>query len=130
MTHHWSLGHHIPKPFRRYLYGDREKWGLTADAGDAEWLRWQELFVEYYDATQKDGLPAYINDLGYAVLKDIDLTDKTVLEIGPGDIGHTKFWRGKPKNFIALDTRQDFLDRTSTRLKSQNVPCQAILCED
>jgi len=130
MAQYWSVGHRIPKTLRRYLYGDRERWGLTADAADAEWQRWQGLFVEYYDATQKDGLPAYINDLGYAVLERLDLTDKVVLEIGPGDIGHTKFWRGKPKRFIALDTRQDFLDRTIARLEAEGVSCEAILVEE
>ena len=48
-------------------------------------------YTEFYQANQRQGIGTRINDAGYTVMSNIDLTGKRILEIGAGDIRHIKY---------------------------------------
>ncbi len=90
-----TIRNFIPRFLRNPLWGDRERWGLTVKADDPHWQEWQKTYSRFYIANQREGIGTRINDAGYRVMADIDLTGKTVLEIGAGDIRHLGFWSGQ-----------------------------------
>ena len=54
--------------------------------------------------------------MGYKILKNIDFSNKFILELGPGNLPHRKFWLNKPKKFYAIDTNEEFLSLTKKLL--------------
>jgi SAM-dependent methyltransferase len=100
----------LPEKITIKLFGDRKKYGLIPHKDDLDWILWEKEYLNFYDTTQKKGLGSFVNDSGYKVLKEIDLTGLTVCEIGPGSLPHRKNWLGTPKKYIGVDINQDFLD--------------------
>lgn len=82
--------------------------------------------VDCYQATQREGVGVMINDAGYKIMSRIDLSGKTVLEIGPGDIRHIQFWRENPAKYILADVRQTMLDKAIDRLLARDISIQSL----
>ena len=69
------------------LFGDRERWGLVPREDDPCWREWTDkVYSAFYYANQKNGVGNYVNNAGYMILKEVDLSGMRVLEIGPGEI--------------------------------------------
>lgn len=105
----------LPDRLAIRLFGDRKRHGVVPDTKDPDWKSWQEQYLIFYNSTQKAGIGSRVNDAGYAVLNDIDLTGLHVGEIGPGSLPHRAFWKGLPGKFTAVDIYQQFLDKSKEK---------------
>jgi len=119
----------VPRFLRNPLWGDRERWGVTVDADDPDWLEWERTKASCYVATQREGIGTRINDAGYHVLADIDLTGKTVLEIGAGDIRHLRHWAGRPAKYLLADISPDMMKFAMERLEAQGVSHETLMLQ-
>ena len=111
----------LPGFVRKPLWGDRQRWGLSPQPDDPCWKEWEETYVDFYEANQRDGIGVTVNDSGYAVIQKIDVAGKTVLEIGPGDIRHQKYWDGSPAVYWLADIGSSMLQLARDRLTELNV---------
>jgi SAM-dependent methyltransferase len=121
----------LPRFIRNTLWGDREQWGLAVDGNDPQWHKWQETYGEFYLANQREGIGTVINDAGYSVMTDINLTRKTVLEIGAGDIRHLKYWadRTRPDKYLLADISIDMMRLSTERLKAKGISYETLMLQ-
>ena len=117
----------LPHGIRAPLWGDRERWGLVVDDQDPCWHEWQRTYLDFYAANQREGVGTRVNDAGYRVMAKIDLGGKRVLEIGPGDIRHIAFWRGRPDQYFLADIQTAMLNKAEDKLAAAQVPCRSML---
>ena len=96
----------IPNFLSKKLWGNRERYGFNPVMQDPEWIEWQQIQLEFYKLNQRKGIGSVVNDSGYSVMAEIDLKDKCILEFGPGDVRHNKFWNSKPAKYIIADVHQ------------------------
>jgi SAM-dependent methyltransferase len=117
----------LPRAVRAPLWGDRERWGLTVREDDACWKQWQQSCMDFYVANQRGGVGMAVNRGGYRVMSQIDLSGQRVLEVGPGDICHVEFWRGRPSEYLLADIRPEMLDKAQQRLAAAGVAHRSLL---
>lgn len=121
----------LPQMLRSPLWGDRERWGLTIQEEDACWKQWGTSYIDFYTANQREGIGATVNDAGYRVMSQVDLTEKRVLEVGPGDIRHVSFWSGNPTEYVLADIRASMLQKAEAKLEEANVAhCSLLMRRD
>lgn len=125
----FALRRFLPRALRAPLWGDRQRWGLTIDESDTCWNEWQNSYDDFYNATQREGIGTQVNDAGYKVMKQIDLTGKRILEIGAGDIRHSQFWQGYPTEYILADVRSEMMRKAQARLNEKGVTFRSIMLE-
>ena len=125
----FAIRHFMPHFFRARLWGDRERWGLTADEKDSCWQEWLDTYPAFYIANQREGIGTRVNDAGYRVMSGIDLTGKRVLEIGAGDIRHMPHWRGQPAEYLLADISADMMHFACKRLAEAGVSYKSLLVE-
>ncbi len=113
----------LPQWVRRPLWGDRERWGLAPRPYDPCWREWQETYETFYVVNQRGKLGKKVNDAGYTIIGEIDLEGKKVLEIGPGDIRHIKYWKGRPAAYALADISGEMMDMARTKLAHYSIPC-------
>jgi SAM-dependent methyltransferase len=118
---YWTLGHRLPSFLANPLFGDRCRFGLEIQNDDSDWHEWQGFYLEFYNNTQKNGFGKKVNDAGYEILRRVDLTDKHVLEVGPGSLPHRRFWHGKPAIYAIVDIKQQFVDQSVQILRQECV---------
>jgi SAM-dependent methyltransferase len=123
------IRHWLPRALRGPLWGDRERWGLTIRQDDACWQQWQRTNLDFYAANQRAGVGMAINDAGYRVMSRLNLQGKRVLEIGPGDIRHLVFWRGRPSEYLLADVQAEMLRKAEAKLAAAGVPHRSLLVE-
>jgi SAM-dependent methyltransferase len=119
----------LPRFFRARLWGDRDRWGLVPDLADHSWIEWQKTQATAYISTQREGIGIRVNDAGYNVVGQLDFTGKVVLEVGPGDIRHLKYLKGKPAKYLLADVSSDMMQFARTRLEGKDIPLQCLLLE-
>lgn len=120
----------MPRFLRKPLWGDRERWGLSVDVDDPHWQEWQNTYAQFYLANQRAGIGTTINDAGYRVMAHIDLTGKTVLEIGAGDIRHLSYWAGgRPAKYLLADISPDMMKLAKERLDAQGVLHETLMLQ-
>ena len=117
----------LPSFANNFLFGAREQYGLKIIENDPCWIKWKDISTEFYLSNQRKNIGLKVNDAGYTIMKEIDLTDKIVLEVGPGDIRHLKYLKGKPKKYLLADVSTKQLDLAELKLKKKNIPCSKIL---
>lgn len=122
MKHYWSFGYRLPAFLAIPLFGDRKRFGSEIRKDDPDWIAWQGFYMNFYMQTQKQGIGEIVNDAGYSILGKIDLTNKCVLEIGPGILPHSRFWKGKPAHYAIVDNQDKLLDISSQVLEAKDVP--------
>ena len=125
--HFATLGHRLPAFLARLLFGDRCRFGLEIRKDDPDWQEWQKFYLTFYENTQKRGIGKKVNDAGYEILRRVDLTDKQVLEVGPGNLQHRRFWNGKPSHYTVVDISQEFIDRSMQVLKQEAVTASSFV---
>ena len=124
---YFSLGQYLPYRMQKLLFGDRQQFGILAQEDDPDWQAWLKTYVQFYDSTQKQSVGKSVNDAGYKVLDWVDMADKRVLEIGPGNINHIKWWRGKPSQFVMADLSIELLSKSGEKLDKLPVDYASIL---
>lgn len=110
------IRNYLPKKIKSALFGNREKFGTKIIQNDICWLEWLRFSEKFYLETQKKGVGNIVNEIGYKILKKINFNDNVVLELGPGNLPHFKFWNSQPKKFIAIDTNENFLKATKKKI--------------
>ncbi|RXJ54413.1 class I SAM-dependent methyltransferase [Candidatus Marinarcus aquaticus] len=110
---------YLPYFMFKPLFGDRKKWGLKADFSDEEYIEAlkEENVQKFYQDNQKGSIGTTVNHFGFKIMEQIDLTDKVVLEVGPGSIDHLDYNSTKPKKYILADIRKEFLEISQKRLE-------------
>ncbi|MDH4318930.1 MAG: class I SAM-dependent methyltransferase [Desulfobulbaceae bacterium] len=110
------------------LFGDRQQWGLVPDYDDPSWKEWERLNSEIYLATQQTGVGASVCSAGYKILKHVEINQKKILEIGPGRIAHTVYWReGMPKEYVVADRRPEMLSEARQVLEGKSCEVKGVL---
>ena len=125
----WCIRKIMPDSIAKVLWGDRKKWGLIVQEDDPCWREWGGVYLAFYGQNQRKGVGVRVNDAGYRIMSSIDLSDKVLLEIGPGDIRHLPFWVGekKPKEYIVADVQSEMIDKAQATLSSAGVPVRPLL---
>ncbi len=119
---YWSLGHRLPAFLAIPLFGDRQRFGLKIQEHDPDWLEWQTFYQDFYQNTQKQGLGKIVNDAGYEILRQVDMNGRKILEVGPGNLPHRRFWNGIPDHYSVLDIKQEFIDQSLQVLAQESIP--------
>jgi SAM-dependent methyltransferase len=118
----------LPYFVKKVLFGDRNRFGIIPKDSDREWMIWQEKAVsDFYMNTQKKGVGNLVHNLGFSGLKEVDFSQKKVLEVGPGIIGHMKYMKNKPAKYVVCDIREEALHLAEEVLCLAEVPYEAIL---
>ena len=120
------LAQRLPQPVKNILFGNRDKYGTKVIQEDEDWIEWLQIYNDFYTKTQKKGVGNFVNNSGYKILKKINVTNKTILEIGPGSMYHLKYLQGTPKNYIIADVDKFFLQKSKTKLDDQNITNESI----
>lgn len=123
-----ALAHRMPY-LSRVLFGDREKYGLVPVGSDPDWLEWQARQYDFYMATQRQSAGLAVNRSGYKIMRHVDLDGKRVLEIGPGNILHSEYWRQKPAHWTSVDYRSNLLDIAAETLDRLGVPHDGVVVD-
>lgn len=117
----------LPYSINRRLFGDRKRFQNKFHETDEDWKLWLEFYEEFYLSTQKDVVGSTVNNWGYEVLRELDLTKKTVLEIGPGYLPHLSFWKGIPSKYVIVDVDKKFIEISKEKLRSFNISVESHL---
>lgn len=119
----------LPQWMSLPLWGNRKRWGVVAQPDDACWKEWQRISSDAYMATQRNNrkITATVLNAGYRVMSEIDMDGKRILEIGPGDIQHIAFWRGRPTEYLLADIHPDMLSMAEHKLQSAKVSFRSLL---
>jgi SAM-dependent methyltransferase len=124
---YFTLGHRLPSLLAVPLYGDRARFGLVVNEKDECWQKWQTECVPFYEATQRKSVGARVSDAGYRVMEWVDLTGKKVLEIGPGAINHSPYWKNRPAKYVVADIRQEMLEKATKRLQELEIEHESVM---
>ncbi|MEO7369476.1 MAG: class I SAM-dependent methyltransferase, partial [Ilumatobacteraceae bacterium] len=110
-----------PSTWRTALWGDRDRWGRVADRNDPMWHEWEATYGEFYEVSQRQGVGRWVNEAGYRVLSQVDLRNRVVLEIGPGEILHSAHWNGRPAHVHLVDVNEKMAMRGAAVLDRLDV---------
>lgn len=117
----------LPHFMRAPLWGDRERWGLSIRPDDPCWREWESTILSFYAENQREGFGVRVNDAGYAVMQSIEIEDKVVLEIGPGDVRHHEHWQGTPKEYLLADIDSSMLETAQKKLTDHGISHHSFL---
>lgn len=118
---YFTIGHCLPNFISAPLFGDRKLFGLTAQRDDPCWREWQGRYLDFYYATQKQSVDKIVNDAGYCIMFEVDISGEKVLEIGPRDIHHIDSWNGIPDRYVIADIQREMLDITAAKLRLNGI---------
>lgn len=124
-----SFGHRLPQALSKPLFGDRRRFGQIADRGDPDWLEWNSRQYEFYLTSQRTPVALAINDAGYRVMREVDLSSANVLEVGPADIRHLRYWTGRPRKFTSIDFRRNLLEIAGDRLRQEEIAHEEVVVD-
>ncbi len=104
------------------LFGDRKRWGLKTDYQDQDFLTWQnESYLQFYQDNQKGKIGTVVNHYGFKIMQYIDMTNKVILEVGPGKIEHIRYNNTKPQKYILADINEVFLNMSAEELEKSGI---------
>ncbi|NCD09501.1 MAG: class I SAM-dependent methyltransferase [Negativicutes bacterium] len=119
----------LPQSIAVPLWGNRRRWGLSIQPDDPCWREWLNTYADFYRINQRNGVGTLINDAGYQIMAEIDLTNKCVLEVGAGDIRHLRYLQGKPCEYVLTDISSRMMELAQQKLAEKNIVYRAILLE-
>ena len=111
----------FPRFLFNKLWGERAKWGLDPVESDPSWIEWQKMQHVFYKENQRKGIGTVVNDSGYKIMSEIDMHNKYVLEIGPGDMRHQKFWNSKPTKYLIADIHKNMMQTAENIFENYNI---------
>ncbi len=132
MNTYFTITKLLPPALRVPLCGKQEyaKNVQLRNEQDPCWQEWQSTYMQFYTDTQKSGVGSTVNNAGYGVLADTDLTGKKILEIGPGSLPHMKYWKQKPQQFDIADISQNMLTISYAKLTQEGISSTQFLMQD
>lgn len=116
------MGHRLPHVFSDPLFGRRAEFGPIPREDDSSWLEWQDVYLRFYEENQRRSIGRIVTDAGYRALRAVDLTGKTVLEVGAGALAHMSEWCGRPGRYILVDVEERMLELAASRLRAAGIP--------
>jgi SAM-dependent methyltransferase len=122
---YFTIGHRLPDFISKRLFGDRSRFGSFPFPSDNCWDKWQKTYLEYFQ-NYKNHAGMVVNNSGYKIISKIDMTGKKVLEIGPAEVNHSKYWNCLPEHYVLADTRRDLLDISIAQMQRKGVVCSAV----
>ncbi|PIQ86232.1 MAG: hypothetical protein COV73_04940 [Candidatus Omnitrophica bacterium CG11_big_fil_rev_8_21_14_0_20_43_6] len=117
---------YLPYPVFKALFGDRRNSGQRQEGDGNICGQWQDAYMDF-NLYYKKNCGDRVNHAGYEIMRLVDLTDKRVLEIGPGEVGHIGLWSGRPCQYEIMDVDRNLLDKAAKKLKEKSVPFSASL---
>ena len=75
--------------------------------------------MQFYLDNQKGTIGGKVNHFGFKILQFLDLSNKRVLEIGPGLIEHLDHNTSRPAEYILADIEPDFLEKSEQILRQK-----------
>ena len=125
----FSIRDFFPNFIYSRLWGNRKRWGLTPKAEDPCWQEWGRTYVDFYQSNQRHGVGTIVNDAGYRIMSGVDLSGKTVLEVGAGDIRHLDYLNGNPSEYILADISNEMMEFAKSKLKDRGISYKTILVD-
>ena len=126
---YFTLGYKFPDFIATRLFGDRQKFGLDVNYNDSCWKEWERYYLDFYYSNQKQSIGKIVNQAGYKIMRHVDLSNKKILELGPGDIDHIQYWLNRPKSYVIGDIQEEMLERSSNKLAANEISCEARLLQ-
>jgi ubiquinone/menaquinone biosynthesis C-methylase UbiE len=120
----------LPYALSKRLFGDRRRFGIVRQKNDPDWREWESKWEEFYFKNQREGIGLRVNRAGYSIMQHLDLSGLRILEVGPGDIQHTEFWKSKPDTFYIADIRGNLLELAAKKLAGIGVAYSTIALGD
>ncbi|MDD5091943.1 MAG: class I SAM-dependent methyltransferase [Candidatus Wallbacteria bacterium] len=105
--------------FRRF-FGDRKKYGLTVDPRDKDFIEYRSRMWSFYRSQQKGFLGNLVSRMGFRV-NNLDLSGKTILEIGPGIVEHWDYNQTRPAEYYIVDVSREALSIARESLKKYGI---------
>ena len=102
------------------LWG-RRSLGKFPLINDIEWMTWKSNEASIYQHNQRKGIGLVINKAAYSIMQTIDLRNKTVLEIGAGDVLHLAHWQNIPREFVIVDISEAMIDLSNKSFTNSGV---------
>ena len=124
------IRNYLPYFIFKRLFGDRRKYKNKFFSNDSDWLKWNEFWAkDFYYNKQHKGIGSIVNNWGYRILLGVDLSGKTVLEIGPGSLPHIDYWKNYPDEYIAIDTSERHFKYLDEKLGNKKVKVKKYLSD-
>ena len=60
-------------------------------------------------------------------MAEIDLREKCVLEVGPGDMRHHRFWNSRPEKYIIADIHEDMMNAAVNVFRKDKINFESYL---
>ena len=118
----------LPNNLKAWLWGDRDLFGSKVKEDDLDWKKWKKFENKIYLKYQKkNSLGKLVSSSGYKFLKKINLENKNVLEIGPGELDWLKYINSKPKNYTLIDCSKSMILISEKILKKNKIKYKKIL---
>lgn len=108
---------YLPYFLNKRLFGDRKQFGTKCDYNDPDYLEWSKNYLKFYVDNQKGSLGEKVCHFGFRIVKGIDFSGKTILELGPGKIEHILYNDSRPDKYILVDIDKQFLESSGEILK-------------
>lgn len=122
-----NIRNFLPYFIKKRLWGDRKKFGIKPIISDPSWQEWTKTYTTFYKENQRSGIGNKVNNLGYSILSRISLKNKIVMEIGPGDITHIKYWKGEmPKKYYIVDSSKEMMNVAEKKLENLTINYEKI----
>ena len=114
---------------RKPLFGDRDRYGRVPDPTDACWKQWTVDYSQVMENNRRFRVSGLVHDSGYKVVRELDLQDRRLLEIGAGEMAHLGMMRSKPVHIDIVDTDRSMLDLAAESLGKSGIPYELHLVE-
>lgn len=124
-----AFGRRLPAALSKPLFGDRERFGKIPDTKDSSWIEWQSRYLDFYLANQRGTIGSVVNRAGYRILAQVDMNGQSVLEVGPADIAHAPWWKGRPEHWTSVDVSSELLDVARRKLDGLGVAHEEVEVE-
>ena len=113
----------LPYCMFKVLFGDRNNCSVKDKTyfSDKDFIRFKENWETFYNDNQKSNIGKFIDYFGYRITKHVDFSNKTVLEVGPGIIGHLSFFKSKPSKYIIADIYENNLEISKKILNQKGI---------
>lgn len=113
----------LPSFINKPLFGHRDKYSAREDnfEKDSDFLKFKDSWEEFYLNNQKSKIGLFVDNFSFKIIRELDFSGKTILEVGPGYIEHLKFNNTKPEKYIIADIYKNNLIKSEEILHNKGI---------